>query len=99
MAWLAEMGITPAEPLGNTTAKLALEFDEIFTVLGTVLNWNLTTIRANEFLWIEGSSCVLCFVHGRNTVFSAAKVRLLAFEAHEVCIDYVSVLLRLPKVR
>jgi hypothetical protein len=99
MTRLAEMGVAPAEPLSNTTAKLALEFDEIFAMLGTVLNWYFTAVGANELLCIEGASCVLRFVHGGYAVLPATKVRLLALEAHEVGIDDVGVLLGLAEVR
>jgi hypothetical protein len=45
MARLAEMGISPAKPLSNATAKFAFELYEIFAVLGTVFHRNLTAIR------------------------------------------------------
>lgn len=32
MAFLAEVGVAPAEPLGDGTAELALELDEICAV-------------------------------------------------------------------
>lgn len=38
MAWLAEMRVTPAEPLGNRAAEFALEFDEVLPVLRTRLD-------------------------------------------------------------
>jgi len=47
VARLAEVGVTPAEPLGYTTAELALKFYEIFSVFGAVINRDFAAIRAN----------------------------------------------------
>lgn len=33
MAWLAEVGVAPTEPLGDGAAELALELDKVQTVL------------------------------------------------------------------
>lgn len=99
VAWLAEMGVSPAEPLSDAAAKFTLELDEVFTVLWTVLYWNLAAVGANELLWVEGSSCVLGFVHCSYAVFPASEVRFFAFKTHEICINYTCIFLRLSVVR
>lgn len=99
MTWLAKMCVSPAEPLSNTTAKLTLEFDEIFTMLGAILNWYFAAIWTNEFLRVKRASCVLSLVHGSNTVLSATEVRLFTLEAHEICVYNVSILFWLAEVR
>ena len=53
VAWLAEVGVAPTEPLSNTATEFALEFNEIFAVLGTILNWNVTTSWTNQFFRLE----------------------------------------------
>lgn len=47
VAGLAEMGVSPAEPLGNAAAELALEFDEIFSMLRAVIYRDFTAIWAD----------------------------------------------------
>ena len=47
VAGLAEMGVSPAEPLSNAAAKFTLEFDEIFSMFGTIVYRNFTTIWAD----------------------------------------------------
>lgn len=47
VAGLAEMGVSPAEPLGNAAAELALEFDEIFAMLRAVIYRDFTAIWAD----------------------------------------------------
>lgn len=99
MARFTKMSVTPAKPLCNTAAKLALEFDKVLSVLGTVLYWNITAARTYKLLWVECSSRILCLIHCCNTVFSASEIRLLTFKAHKVCVYNARILFRLTKVR
>jgi hypothetical protein len=85
--------------LSDAAAKLALELDEVFTVLWTVLYWNFAAIRTNEFLRVECPSCILCFVHCGYTIFPASEIRLFALKTHKICINYACVFLRLSEVR
>lgn len=99
MTRLTEMRVSPAEPLCNTTAKLTLEFDEIFAMLGTILYWYLAAIGANEFLWVKRTPCVLRLVHSSNAVFPATEVWLFTLETHEVGVYDICVLFWFAEVR
>lgn len=99
VAGLAEMGVSPAEPLSDAAAKFALELDEVLPVLWTVLYWNVAAIWTNELFGVEGSSCVLGLVHCGYAIFPASEVRLFAFKTHEICINYTRIFLRLSEVR
>lgn len=41
------MSVSPAEPLSNAAAKLALELNEVLSMFGTVFNGNITTVRTD----------------------------------------------------
>lgn len=99
MTRLTEMGVSPAEPLSNTTTKLTLEFDEIFAMLGAILNWYFAAIRTNEFLWVKRAPCVLRLVHSSNAVLPTTEVRIFTLETHEVGVDDICVLLWLAEIR
>jgi hypothetical protein len=98
VAGLAEVGVAPAEPLGDGAAELAFELDEVFSVLGAVVNGDLTAIGADELLGVERSSS-LRLVHGSHAIFPSSKIRFLAFEALEVCIYRRGVFFGFPEVR
>lgn len=98
VAGLTEVGIAPAEPLSNAAAELTFELDEVLSVFGTVLDWNIATIGADKLLGIEGTACILRFVHRSYAIFSATEVWFLAFEAHKISVDDVGILLRFTKV-
>lgn len=97
VARLAEVGVSPAEPLGDTTAELALEFNEILSVFGAVIDRDFAAVGANELLRVERSA-PLGLVHRRHAVFSSSEVWILAFEALEIGVDGSCVLFRLPEV-
>lgn len=99
MARLAKMSISPTKPLGNTTAKFTFKFDKIFAMLRTIFNRDLTTSRADELFWLEISTCILCLIHGRYTIFPSSKIRLFTFETHEIGVYYACILLWFPEVR
>lgn len=65
---------------------------------GTVFDWYFATVRTDQFLRIEWA-CILCFVHGRHTVFSPSEVWLFAFETHKVRVYYAGILFWFSKVR
>ena len=97
VARLAEMGVSPAEPLSNATAEFTLELDEVFSMLRAVIYRDLTTIWADKLFGIEGSTA-LGLVHRSHTVLPSSEIRSLAFEALEISINRCSVLLWLPEV-
>ena len=99
VAGVAEMGVAPAEPLSYAATKFAFELDKVFTVLGTVLNRNVTTTGAYKFFRFERPTSCIGFVHGSHTIFSASKVWLLTLKAHKICIDDRCVLFGLTKIR
>lgn len=98
VAALAEVGVAPTEPLADAATKLALELDEVLSVLGTVLDGNVAAVGTDQFLCLEGPARVL-LVHGRHAVLASPEVRALALEAHEVRVYYHRVLHGLPEVR
>ncbi len=53
VAGLAEMSVSPAEPLSNAAAKLAFELNEVFSMLRAIVYWYFAAIRANKLLGIE----------------------------------------------
>lgn len=53
VAGLAEVGVSPAEPLGYAAAELAFEFDEVFSVFGAVVNGYFAAVGADELLGIK----------------------------------------------
>lgn len=84
MASLAEMSITPAEPLRDRTTEFAFELDEFSAVLAAILgptpNAYSRALSADELFFLKGVVIVLrCF-----TIFHATKVGLLAFKAHVI---------------
>jgi len=98
MARLAEMSVAPTKPLSYTTAKFAFEFNEIFSVLWTILNRNVTTIGTDEFFRLERPSSGIGFIHCCDTVFSSSEVGLFTLETEKVCIDNHRIFLRLTKI-
>jgi hypothetical protein len=99
MAGIAEVSVSPAEPLSYAATELALELYEVFSVFGTVLNRNVTTTGAYKFFRFERPTSCIGFVHGSHTIFSASKVWLLTLKAHKICIDDRCVLFGLTKIR
>jgi hypothetical protein len=74
------MSVAPTEPLGDGAAELALEFNEISSVLWTVFvsssHCYSCTFSANELLFFE-----IVVVIDSIALFHATEVRVLAFEA------------------
>lgn len=83
MTRLAEMSISPTEPLSCRTAKFAFKFNEILPVFATVLNWNLTTIGTYQLLFFIVSS-ISCLVHSICAIFSSSEIGIFAFETHKI---------------
>lgn len=81
MAWLAEMGGAPTEPLGEGAAEFALEFDEVLAVLGTLLHSaphrHGRTLATHQLFFLELGGLLL----GSLAVLHSSEVRLLALEA------------------
>jgi hypothetical protein len=85
MTTIAEVSIAPelnhnvpAEPLSNTTAKLTFKLNIFFTMFGTVLDRNLTTVRTDKLLRFKVS---LPFVHSVLTSLSTTKIWFFTFKA------------------
>lgn len=78
------MGVTPAEPLGDTAAELALEFDEVGAVslAACVAEAQLlrTALSTNELFWFEFLLGGLC----GDAIFHSAEVCHLALVARIV---------------
>lgn len=98
MTRLTEMSITPAKPLSCRTTKFAFEFNEIFAMLRTILNWDITAIWADKFFWLK-LALVLWFIHGLSAVFTATKIWIFAFKTHKVGINCHSIFIRLLIIR
>ena len=92
------MSVSPTKPLSYTTAKFAFEFNEIFSVLWTILNRNVTAIGTDEFFRLERASSGIGFIHCCHTVFSSSEVGLFTLETEKVCIDNHRIFLRLTKI-
>ena len=99
MTWFAEMSVSPAKPLCNTTTKFTFKLNEIFSMFGTILNRNITTSWTYQFLRFERTSSCISLVHSSYTIFSSSKVGFLALEAQKVGVDDHSILLRLSIIR
>ena len=80
MTRLTKMSCSPAKPLSDWAAELALKFNEIrpmnFTILNTGTHTNSWTFTTNQLLRLELSSLLSCF-----TIFHTSKVRGFALEA------------------
>jgi hypothetical protein len=92
MARLAEMGVTPAKPLGGRTTVFAFEFDVVFAMLWTVLDGNLAAVLTYQLLGLK-TTRVLLLTHCLSAIFTASEVWIFAFKAFEVCIDCNCILL------
>lgn len=68
----------PAEPLSDSTAKLALEFNIVFAVFWTVFDWDLATVGTDQFLRFE---VCLTIIHCILAGLSASEVGVFTFEA------------------
>ena len=81
MAILAEVGVAPAEPLGDRATKLAFKFDELRSMdLALVLTYTqlLCCARtAHKVLWFK----LLLFLLGSNTVLHASEIGFVACKA------------------
>lgn len=53
MAFIAEVGVAPAEPLGYRAAEPAFEGDKLFTVLFAVSHLHWAAGRTNQFLGVK----------------------------------------------
>jgi len=95
MTWLAEMSVTPTEPLGDWATKFAFEVDEVCTVLRTGfgatshLHWG--TLAADQLFFLECKIVLVCLV----TVFHSSKIWLLARVAHVIWKFSHSIVLKL----
>ena len=65
MAWVAEVSVSPAEPLGDGATELALELDKVGTVLGA--------------LRVSDSECI-CGAFTTHELFSLEVLRVLSVE-------------------
>ena len=86
MTRLTKMSISPTEPLSSWATKFTFELNEIFSMLWTVFNWNLTAIRTDQFLFLI-ICCIRSFIHCICTILSSAKVRFFTFKTHKVGIN------------
>lgn len=77
MTSLTEMGVSPAEPLGNRTTESALKLNVLFPVFRAVLNRDLAAVRTYELLHVELTFVLLGCILAR---FSPSKIRFFAFE-------------------
>jgi len=97
VAGLAEMCVTPAEPLRNIAAKLAFEFNELGSVFLAALDAASDrlgrTLSANQLFLFE--VCVVLV--GLIAVLHASKVGDVALEAHVVGQLTHSVILQLSE--
>lgn len=84
MAWLAEVRITPAEPLSDRAAEFALELDKIRTVLRAVLDsaadGDCCTLTADKLFFLPS----VVVVSGCIAVLHTTEVWIATFEAHVV---------------
>ena len=99
MAGIAEVSVSPAEPLSYAATELAFELYKVFSVFGTILNRNITTTGTDQLFRFERPTSCIGFVHGSHTIFSASEVWFLTFKAHKVCIDDRCILFGLTKIR
>lgn len=81
VAWLTEMRVSPAEPLGDGAAEFALELDKFLPVLrtrlGSTSNRNSGAFTAHELFLLE----ILDIVRCRVTIFHTAEVWIGALKA------------------
>jgi len=86
MALFTEVSSSPAEPLSNVAAELALELYEISPMFGAVFNPSPHTLSralsTNQLFRFEYLILVLLVLVG--TILHPSKVRNLALEAHIV---------------
>jgi len=90
MAGLAEVRISPAEPLRDRAAEFALELDEVSAVTRAGLDARTdsdgSALTANELLLLPSVIIVLiaCVSRTTATLFHASEVWRVALEAHVV---------------
>lgn len=81
MAWLAEMSITPTEPLRNRTAEFAFVFYEFHSMRLAILHATTYAdsgaLTTNKLFFFE----ILIIILGSLTVFHTSEVRVIALEA------------------
>ena len=79
------MCVAPAEPLRDRTAEFTLEFYEVSSVLGAVLDTcsyaDGRALTTDKILWLILLPLLLCL----NTIFETSKISLLAFETLIIC--------------
>jgi hypothetical protein len=72
---LTEVGVAPTEPLRNGTAKFALEFYKVSSVLWTILDTSTDTngraLTADEIFWLV----LLALLLGLNAIFETSEIR------------------------
>jgi hypothetical protein len=83
MAWLAEMGVSPTKPLSRRTTEFTFELDKVFSMLGAVLNRNITTVRTYQLFGVKSLN-VLLAVHSLCTIFTPTEIWIFAFETLEI---------------
>ena len=84
MAWLAEMSVTPTEPLGYRATELAFVLDEVLSVLLALL-YSATdrlscALTADELFLFEVDIVLICLI----AVLHTSEIGVLTFEAHVV---------------
>lgn len=84
VAWLAEVSVTPAEPLGDTATELALEVDKFLSVLLALLDSSTDglccTLTADQLFLLEVGVVLVCLI----AVLHSSEIWTLALEAHVV---------------
>jgi hypothetical protein len=98
MAALAEVGVSPAEPLGHLAAEAAFERNVLLAVPLAVCSLNWATSRTYQLFWIELFR-PRPIPHRFRAAFPAAEVGLVTLETLEVGVDGHGVLLLVFIVR
>jgi len=84
VARFAEVGVAPAEPLGDRAAKFALKLDEIGTMIfagfGASSDCDGGALAADKLFFLEVDVVLV----GLIAILHASKVGLLTLEAHVV---------------
>lgn len=84
VAWLTEVRVSPAEPLGDVAAEFALKLNKVRSMLRAALdataNSDGCALTTNELFFLE----VLVVDVSRIAVLHTSEVRVSALEAHVV---------------
>lgn len=81
MAWLAEVRVSPTEPLGNGAAKLAFVLNKVhamrLAILDAATHTYSCTLTTDQFLLLE----VLVVILSSLTVLHTSEIRVIALIA------------------